>query len=323
MAVGSTNILYPDVFHSGIGVGFGGTFSFCFAFNTGLLPSEFFEMTRHYGHLRMNWVELEIVPISCRPTPWTVNTATADGDGTVTVQPTSALPEANGVTALGAVLYTKPALTSFSTECYWNRTPLNLWMDRMLSPQYVWNHIGVVDALKLEPIANLLHRHRVPKVPSNATVRCRRRFHELELLADDDPGFLRQGGPIDSSAPIVVRQYVNGPKRRPLKPIRIPPGGFRNHLYPGIADIAAYIPTCLVPFGEFIVDTNKWTVEYVNRGAGNLQKFNVDAAAFNPAMMNPPMEWTVRMTCSVSMWGAPVQGATDLGLLDPAGNAIN
>lgn len=305
---------FPNTFHDGIGVGCGGTFVFHFSFQTGLMPSAFFEASRHYGQVEWLDCTINITPVHATPRPWTVNTSVSAAPGIVTDRLYSALPEAQTTGVTGSVT-TRPALTAFPVEAFWLRAPLSSYPTWAYNSQALWNSLGDIDIAKKVGVVDLLPRAGVPRINLSSTFSCTRRFHAIDW--DFVPEYDLQM----SQAPqalVNVQGTNSGFSTRPLSPILIPSGGlFSDTYYPIDAEdtIGAAASPVNIPLGTLFIDTNGWTCEYYPRGAANVQDFTAahDYSAVDPVLMNPPMEWRVQYVVRTRFSQKPRFGGTQLG----------
>ena len=165
------------------------------------------------------------------------------------------------------------ALTHFHAKAFRIPAPLRWGLLPFWYLAYRWNHLGDVDIKQHEQIMNLLKRRGCPEVNASRPITFWKQFHEQDMIVSPTSYNTFPSPPADSGTVPQSALFSNGLKRRRLKPIKIPSGGFCNSLYPDEATDTNKWPMqpFAVTIGAVIFDTNEWTAEYRDRGLANLK----------------------------------------------------
>ena len=331
------NAAYADIYHDGIAVGCAGTFCWTFNFGTGMLPGEFYQDSMQYGSCRFLKVQCEIYPRNTRP--WAAGPSgvlyqpVAGVFGSV--DPFTQVPEAAATVVAGGALValaqSNPALTHFHVDAVkipWSPSLFPLPAERhsalFLASTYL-------DAVNKPSLVEVAMRNGGYRVDMGKPLKFTHRFMR-GVWADVDPynipfPSLNAGGNITGvqaawaqetgtgTGYVLIPKYLTRKTRR-LSSIRVPLGGW---IPPGVPvnpsnplrSQAPIMEEYSVPLGSLLIDSNCWTSEYVDRSRTTtthvppFQDFTVgvETQSYNPALMNPPLEWVVRYTVWVH-WSA-------------------
>lgn len=332
-----------EIYHNGIAVGFGGTFVWNFQFHTGLLPSAFFRESLDHGYVQFEDVTIEITPKHAKP--WTAgNTGVIEVQTDGTTDPSQTFPFVSTSQAMGypdagtseqGVCPANAALTHYHCDVLALHIPLSFQSYSVHSSALLWNQLGYQETIQHTSVKEIAERNGFVRLDPYKPIRVTRAFREAHVLALLNPAV--QGAP-DSG-----RAYLepSGASAKLMGAMAIPFGGFVNPIFPTTDPTpptipGQYLPVFDVPLLSLMVDTNDWTLPYVNRAAGIttwpyiFQDFTSVGEAYvdgyindnYPQMMNPPLEWDVKYIVRVKFFGRPQSGMDSFlgfgGLYQPA-----